>query len=85
MPENDTGREYVPTTEEVRRAYTMRLDNRDWETAATSAFDRWLATLTPAPVGDVSAHGCDNCGKTQTRVTTPGGFRSCDECFGGAH
>ena len=39
--------------------------------------------LAPSPVQGAIPGCCDNCGAPQTRVTTPGGFRSCDNCFGG--
>lgn len=71
---------------------TMPIRRRDELIAATLRFmtergyqfNMPAVTVPTSPTEAVDDMGCDECGKPATHVTTPGGFRGCDDHFKGA-
>lgn len=64
---------------------TLRIPDALYEQVRQEAFDQ-RETLTDIILNALvarprTASGCDICGKPPTHVTTPGGFRGCDEHF----
>ena len=64
---------------------TLRLDDAIYERLRTEAFEK-RTTITAlirealtAPTAEAVQLGCDVCGKPHTHISTPGGFRFCDE------
>lgn len=64
-------------------AMTIRLPDETYERLRQDAFDKRTsmnALIIEALKPRVQrGGGCDQCGKPHTHVTTPGGFRFCDE------
>lgn len=78
-------------THAMTHAMTLRMPEALYQRLRKESYEtvQSITSLVIAALEDKyssSRKGCDVCGKPSTHVTTPGGFRGCDEHFvsGGA-